>query len=51
MRRALRWEGFAGHVQRKIPLLTRRHVHARVRFAHKYANWTVHDWERVIFQR
>ena len=51
MRRALRWEGFAGHVQQKKPLLTRRHVHARVRFAHKYANWTVHDWERVIFQR
>ena len=49
VRHALRWEGFAAHVQQRNPLLGRRHVQARVRFAHRYANWTVHDWKRVIF--
>ena len=49
VRRALRWEGFSAHVQQKKPLLTRRHVHARVRFAWRYANWTIHDWKHVIF--
>ena len=48
MRRALRWTCFTAHVQHKKSLLTRRHVHARVRFACKYANWIVHDWKRVM---
>ena len=43
VRSALRWEGFAAHVQQKKVMLTRRHVHARVRFACRYVDWTVHD--------
>ena len=42
-------EGFTAHMQQKKPLLTRRHVQTQVRFARRYANWTVHDWNRIIF--
>ena len=49
VRRALLWEGFAAHVQQNKSLLTRRRVQTWVRFACRYANWTVHDWKLVIF--
>ena len=49
LRRALREVGLSACVQQKKPLLAKRHVLARLNFAHKYKNWTVDDWRRVIF--
>lgn len=49
VRRALREEGLAARVQWKKPLLKRKHVLARLRFAQKYENWTIEDWKHVIF--
>jgi transposase len=49
LRRALREAGLGACVQQKKPLLAKRHVLARLSFAHKYKNWTVDDWRRVIF--
>jgi hypothetical protein len=47
--RALRAKGLVAHAQQKKPFLAHRHVLARLRFACRYANWTVDDWEQVIF--
>lgn len=49
LRRGLREAGLGACVQQKKPLLAKRHVLARLSFAHKYKNWTVDDWRRVIF--
>jgi hypothetical protein len=48
LRRALREAALGACVQQKKPLLAKRHVLARLNFAHKYKNWTVDDWRRVI---
>jgi hypothetical protein len=44
----LRKAGLGVCVQQKKPLLVKRHVLARLSFAHKYKNWIVDDWRRVI---
>lgn len=49
LRHGLREAGLGACVQQKKPLLAKRHVLARLNFAHKYKNWTVDDWRRVIF--
>jgi len=49
LRHALKEAGLGACVQQKKPLLVKRHVLARLSFAHKYKNWTVDDWRRVIF--
>ena len=49
VRCTLRWEGLVAMVQQRKPLLTRKHVLARLRFSQRYAKWTIHDWKPVIF--
>lgn len=49
LRCGLREAGLGACVQQKKPLLAKRHVLARLSFAHKYKNWTVDDWRWVIF--
>ena len=48
MKCALKWEGLAARMQQKKRLLTRKHVIAWLRFAQRYANWTIHDWKHFI---
>ena len=36
-------------VARKRPLLTSAHKVARLQWAKRHKNWTVHDWKRVIW--
>ena len=45
----MRGSGLGACVQQKKYLLAKRHLFARLSSAHKYKNWTVDDWRRVIF--
>ena len=49
VRRIFGRSGLVARVKRRKPLLRKRHLQARIRFAKKYANWTVTDWRRVIY--
>jgi transposase len=49
IRRALRRAGLSARVKQKKPKLTPKHIRDRLDFAKKHQNWTVNDWERVIF--
>lgn len=49
LRRAFREAGLVARVQQKKPLLAKKHILARLNFAHRYKNWTTDDWRRVIF--
>jgi transposase len=41
--------GLHRRVSRQKPLLTLRHVAMRKKWAEDYQNWTVNDWEQVVF--
>ena len=49
VRNALREVGMKGVAKQKKPLLASRHIKARLEFAHKYKDWTVDDWKRVVW--
>jgi transposase len=49
VRRALRRNGLKARVKHKKPLLGKRHRQMRLRFAQKYKNWEVNDWNQVIW--
>ena len=49
MRNSIKSAGLVAAKKVKKPLLSRRHVAARLAFARKYASWTIDDWFRVIF--
>jgi transposase len=36
-------------IQRKVPMLTREHMHQRLDFAKKFKSWTFENWKRVIW--
>lgn len=49
VRNALKHEDMVPVVKTKQPLLKASHREARLAFAHKYKNWTVEDWKRVLW--
>ena len=49
MSRALRRVGLVSATKVKKPYLKLAHRQQRMRFVEKYRNWTVADWNRVIF--
>jgi len=49
VRRIFGRSGLVARVKRRKPLLRKRHLQARLRFAKKYVNWTAVDWRRVVY--
>ena len=49
VRRRLDDAGLYGRVARKKPLLTDRHKLIRLNWAKEHKNWSVHDWNMVIW--
>jgi transposase len=49
VRRALRSSGLKAAAKVKKPALRHGHHRARLEFAHKYKEWTIDDWKRVIW--
>jgi transposase len=47
--RSLKRSGLTAFAKRKKPLLSAKHRKARLDFAKKYRNWTVEDWDQVLF--
>jgi transposase len=45
----VRRTGLSSKVKQKKPKLTPKHIRDRLDFAKRHQNWTVSDWERVIF--
>ena len=35
--------------KQKKSLLTAKNVHCKLEFAQHHQDWTIHDWQRVIF--
>src|SRR5579862_118754 len=49
LQRRLKEVGFFSRIRRRKPVLKPSHIAARLRWAKKYANWTVKDWMKVIW--
>jgi hypothetical protein len=49
IRNALKKEGLRSAVKKRKPYLKQVHIKARLDFAHKYLDWTIEDWSRVVF--
>lgn len=49
VRRALRKSGLVARTKIKKPRLLNRHKNLRYEFAKKYKDWTVEDWNRVVW--
>ena len=49
VRRALKKKGLEAEVKKKKPKLSPKNVALRLEFARKHKDWTVADWERVIW--
>ena len=49
VRRALKRNGLAARVKCKKPLLSKKHREKRLNFAKRYKNWTVSDWNKVVW--
>ncbi len=49
MSRALKGAGLVSATKIKKPYLKKAHRQKRMKFVEKYKNWTVADWNRVIF--
>ncbi len=47
--RSLKERGMKSGEKKKKPLLSKKHVQARLKFAKEHLAWTVDDWKRVIF--
>ncbi len=47
--RALNKAGLKAGEKKKKPGLSQKNIKARLEFAKKYQDWTVNDWNRVIF--
>jgi len=49
VKRVLRRNGFSGRIKRKKPYLKKKHRELRLKFAKKYKNWKIEDWNKVIW--
>lgn len=48
-RRSLKKLGLKAREKKKKPLLSKKNIKLRKEFAQVYENWTVADWEKVMF--
>ena len=48
-RRRLKEVGIAKHKAVKRPLLTAKHIAARLKWAHEHVNWSLEQWQSVIW--
>ncbi len=49
VRHRLFTSGLYSYVAPKRPLLTQRHKRARLQWTNDYVDWTVNDWQPVLF--
>lgn len=49
LRNALREQGLSSFTKVEKPFLSQKNIKERLRFAETYKDWTVSDWERVVF--
>jgi hypothetical protein len=49
MQRELKDLGLKSGAKRKRPMLTKRHIAARLEWAKAHEGWTLEDWKRVIW--
>jgi transposase len=49
IRRLIKSNGMKVYSRRKKPLLRRTHIQKRLAFARRHKNWTISQWNRVIF--
>ena len=49
VRRALQKNGLVARVKRKKPLLSKKHREKRLKFAKRYKDWTISDWNKVVW--
>ena len=49
VRRVLRRNGLMARIKRKKPLLSKKHRKKRLEFAKRYKDWTVNDWNKVVW--
>lgn len=49
IRDALKRNGMRARIRRKKPLLNDRHKKKRMKFARKTKNWTLSDWDKVVW--
>lgn len=49
VRRALKRNGLSARVKRKKPLLSKKHRENQLKFAKRFKDWTVSDWNRVVW--
>ena len=49
MRRAFKRVGLFSKVKQKKPKLSSKHIRDQLDFAKRHQNWTISDWESVIF--
>jgi transposase len=49
LRNALREQGLSSFTKVKKPALSQKNIKDRFRFAQMHKDWTVSDWERVVF--
>lgn len=49
VRNALREQGLSSCTKIEKPFLSRKNVRERLEFAQQYKDWTISDWERVVF--
>ncbi|GET03339.1 IS630 family transposase [Rhizophagus clarus] len=46
---SLKRNGLSARVKRKKPLLSKKHRENRLKFAKRFKDWTVSDWNRVVW--
>lgn len=49
VKRTLHRNGLSSRIKRKKPYLKKKHREQRLKFAKKYKNWSVEDWNKVIW--
>ena len=49
VRRTLNSMGFMAKIKKKKPLLSKKNIQNRFKWAKKYQHWTIKDWKRIIW--
>ena len=49
VRRTLKRARLSSRMKQKKPKISSKHIRDRLDFTKKHRNWTIGDWERIIF--